>query len=248
MSTPPVPVLVFGATGPSGLCIVRESLHRGHHTIAYVRNPAKFPEDLAANPELEIIQGEMSDAAGVNAAVARIGASGVVISILGPSAPTAEVRKQPAGLYESFYADQILPAMKQHGVRRVLAMSTTSYIDTQGGDADSALRWVLRTGVWLTFGAAYRTMLGIAGVFRDEGEREGSEIEWTVYRVPVLLGGDASWAVDREQGDVHAGPTGSEWMYSIRRGQLARWLLDQAEDTAGRFVRAFPAVSTARVK
>ncbi|KAK0712436.1 hypothetical protein B0T26DRAFT_651575, partial [Lasiosphaeria miniovina] len=142
----------------------------------------------------------------------------------------------------------INPAMKQHGVRRVLTMSTTSYVDTKGGDADSALRWAMRTGVWLTFGAAYRAMLGIAGVFRDEGEREGSNIEWTVYRVPILLGVDASWAVDREQGHVHAGPTGPEWTYSIRRGQLARWLLDQAEDTTGRFVRAFPAVSTARAK
>lgn len=47
-------VLVFGATGPSGLCVLRELLHRNHHTIAYVRNPSKIPADLQSNPLLEV--------------------------------------------------------------------------------------------------------------------------------------------------------------------------------------------------
>ena len=47
-------VLVLGATGPSGICVVRELLHRNHRTIAYVRSPEKIPDDLKSNPLLEV--------------------------------------------------------------------------------------------------------------------------------------------------------------------------------------------------
>jgi putative NADH-flavin reductase len=56
MSSPSKPerVLVLGATGPAGVCLLRELLHRQHYSIAYVRNPSKVPADLAANPLLEV--------------------------------------------------------------------------------------------------------------------------------------------------------------------------------------------------
>jgi putative NADH-flavin reductase len=47
-------ILVLGATGPSGICLLRELLYRNHQTVAYVRNPTKIPADLAANPLLEV--------------------------------------------------------------------------------------------------------------------------------------------------------------------------------------------------
>jgi putative NADH-flavin reductase len=47
-------ILVLGATGPAGICLIRELLHRKHATIAYVRNPSKVPQDLASSPLLEV--------------------------------------------------------------------------------------------------------------------------------------------------------------------------------------------------
>src|SRR3569833_174228 len=47
-------ILVFGGTGPTGICLLRELLHRQHPTIAYARNPSKIPQDLALNPLLEV--------------------------------------------------------------------------------------------------------------------------------------------------------------------------------------------------
>jgi len=47
-------ILVFGGTGPAGICLLRELLFREHETIAFARNPAKIPEDLASNPLLEV--------------------------------------------------------------------------------------------------------------------------------------------------------------------------------------------------
>jgi hypothetical protein len=48
-------ILVFGGTGPAGICLVRELLHRKLPTLVYARNPSKLPEDLASNPLLEVL-------------------------------------------------------------------------------------------------------------------------------------------------------------------------------------------------
>lgn len=47
-------ILVLGATGPAGICLLRELVYREHLTIVYARNPSKIPEDLASNPLLEV--------------------------------------------------------------------------------------------------------------------------------------------------------------------------------------------------
>lgn len=48
-------ILVLGATGPSGICLLRELLFRKHNVVAYVRNPSKIPEDLVSSPLLEVL-------------------------------------------------------------------------------------------------------------------------------------------------------------------------------------------------
>jgi uncharacterized protein YbjT (DUF2867 family) len=50
---PSLTVLVLGGTGPAGINLLRELLHRKHKVVAYARNPQKVPEDLASHPSLE---------------------------------------------------------------------------------------------------------------------------------------------------------------------------------------------------
>jgi hypothetical protein len=47
-------VLILGATGPAGIVLLREFLHRKHATIAYVRTPSKILQDLTSDPLLEV--------------------------------------------------------------------------------------------------------------------------------------------------------------------------------------------------
>lgn len=47
-------VLVLGGTGPAGICLLREVLHRQHPTVAFARNTFKIPDDLSSNPLLEV--------------------------------------------------------------------------------------------------------------------------------------------------------------------------------------------------
>lgn len=47
-------VLVLGATGPAGICVLRELLHCKVATLAFCRSPRKIPKDLADNALLEV--------------------------------------------------------------------------------------------------------------------------------------------------------------------------------------------------
>lgn len=47
-------VLVLGATGPAGICLLRELVHRMYATVVFARTPSKIPNDLATNPLIEV--------------------------------------------------------------------------------------------------------------------------------------------------------------------------------------------------
>lgn len=53
-------VLVLGATGPAGICVLRELLSRNVPALAFCRNPGKIPKDLSDNALLEVGHGSPS--------------------------------------------------------------------------------------------------------------------------------------------------------------------------------------------
>ncbi|KAI0125306.1 hypothetical protein BJ170DRAFT_637243 [Xylariales sp. AK1849] len=224
-------ILVLGATGPAGICLLRELLHRQHATIAYVRSPAKIPQDLASNPLLEVIKGEMDDEASLSAAIAQ---SSTILSYLGPN-----TMRPPAPFpYPGHYA-KIFPLMREHGVKRIMAMSTVSA--AEASDTFNLVIYLMILFISTLAPAAYRTMLGIAKVFQEEAH----DLDWTVFRVAMIPGGDdeASWRKDRED-TTFAGYVGDkDYKYWARRGALARWLVDCAEGGQEQWVHKLPAVS-----
>src|SRR5258708_12393599 len=58
---------IFGATGGTGRQLVAQALEEGHTVTALVRTPAAFPMQ---HEQLTLIQGDVRDAASVEAAVA----------------------------------------------------------------------------------------------------------------------------------------------------------------------------------
>ncbi|KAH8890439.1 NAD(P)-binding protein [Thozetella sp. PMI_491] len=222
-------VLVLGATGPSGICLLRELLHRGHATIAYARTPSKIPEDLASNPLLEVIQGAMEDTEALSAAIAK---SKIIVSLLGPNQFSAPMP------YPSYYST-IFKLMRDNGVKRILAMSTVSADVPE--DKSQLLISFLVLAVRLLVPAGYRVMRDIAKVFKDEADG----LDWTIYRLAFIPGGDdeASWKTDRQH-TAHAGYVGDgkfkSWM---KRAGLARWLVDCVEGEQTKWIGKLPAVS-----
>ena len=47
-------ILVLGGTGPAGICLLRELVHRKHSCFVFARSPSKIPEDLRTSPLLEV--------------------------------------------------------------------------------------------------------------------------------------------------------------------------------------------------
>ncbi|RTE80871.1 hypothetical protein BHE90_004575 [Fusarium euwallaceae] len=227
-------VLVLGGTGPAGICLLRELIHRNHEVVAFARNPKKIPEDVSSSPLIEIIEGQLSDTEAVSTAVSK---SYVVVSLLGP---TIGDWKVDPSMMADFYKHSLFPAMRQHGVKRVYAMGTISIVRPE--DSRSLLRYFMVAFVRLIAGGAYRTIINISQTF----EEDAKGLDWTIYRIAGIPGGsdNESWKKDREDGKAFVGWVGETgWAMSQKRGALARWLVDAVEGGLADWTGKMPAVS-----
>ncbi|CZR45540.1 uncharacterized protein FPRO_15284 [Fusarium proliferatum ET1] len=231
---PSLTVLVLGGTGPAGICLLRELLHRKHKVVAYARSPQKIPEDLIADPSLEIIKGDLSDKAALDQAVVKVN---IVISLLGPLITD---RTSPPNSIPDFYRNSLFPAMRRRGVKRIFAMGTLTI--TQKQDSWTVLQPTVNLVVRAVFSNAYRAITTIGKTF----EIDAKDLDWTIFRISAIPGGSdkESWAKDRQDGKSFVGYVGQKgYTYSFPRGALARWLVDAAESGLQDWVRKAPAVS-----
>ncbi|KAH7234770.1 uncharacterized protein BKA55DRAFT_679533 [Fusarium redolens] len=227
-------VLVLGGTGPAGICLLRELLHRKHKVVAFARSPQKVPEDLASDPLLEIVKGDLSDKEALSRAMAKVD---IVLSLLGPQISD---RTTSPNAIPDFYKNSVFPAMRKHGVKRIFAMGTLSL--SQPEDSWTFIRPAMVLMVRTIASNAYRTIIQTGQVF----ENDAKDIDWTIYRIAAIPGGSdkESWANDRQDGKAFVGYCGQKGhTYSQRRGALAKWLVDAAEDGLQDWVRKMPAVS-----
>jgi uncharacterized protein YbjT (DUF2867 family) len=100
-----VNLLVVGATGGLGRDIVAESLERGHHTAAVVRDPprAELPEAV------QVVQGDVLDRSSLRSAAA--GRDAVICGLGTPSA------RRPSTLLARG-TENLVEAMTEADVRR----------------------------------------------------------------------------------------------------------------------------------
>jgi hypothetical protein len=184
-------ILVLGATGPTGILLVREALAAPwkHTVVLYVRSPEKIPEDISTHPAVTVVKGELDDVHAISTAMDGIQA---VVSALGPSVKRGPFH--PSGTPLAHGYSHIITAMSSHNVKRLIALGTASITDPN--DKFSYQFWVLVNGVATLARNAYKDVVAIGGVIRGEG----AELEWTIARVPVLT--------DQQSGEVTAGYVG----------------------------------------
>ena len=107
--------VIFGATGPTGRHLVDQALTAGHDVTAVGRRP----DALAPRPRLTVVTGDVLDPGTAQRAVAG---GDAVLSSLG-----TPLTRRPVTVY-SRSAANIVAAMHRHGVRRLLAV-TSSVMD-----------------------------------------------------------------------------------------------------------------------
>ncbi len=109
-------VVIFGASGGTGRELVRQALDAGHDVTAFVRDVTRLG---VTHERLRVAQGDVRHAAAVSATTAGQDA---VLSALGPSKPDFDAM--------TVGARNILAAMNEHGVRRLVTLTGAGVPDS----------------------------------------------------------------------------------------------------------------------
>lgn len=172
-----------------------------------------------------------------NALSSAMARASAVISLLGPNVYD---RHMNHSLFADIYISSVFPLMREHGVRRILAMGTLSI--KLPDDKFNIMQCILPYLMPLLANFAYQNVLNIRRAF----ESHGDGLDWTVFRIAHIPGGsdEASWRKDRLDGELFTGWIGENgWTMSLKRGALARWLVNAVEGDADNWIGKMPGIS-----
>ncbi|MET7303185.1 NAD(P)H-binding protein [Embleya sp. NPDC005575] len=213
-------ITVFGATGPTGRRLTEQALAAGHQVTAVSRRVDALP--LRAG--LTVAAVDVADAAAVAAAVAG---SGAVVSTVGVP-PTRE--------RVTVYSDgvrNILAGMEQHGVKRLMAVSSSVADPNWRPSGEHFFNLVMDPLVNRKVAkTAHDDMRRMEALMGESG------LDWTVVRPGGLF-------EHEEVTDYELGEDSVDGLYTART-DLAAAMLSQLEEP--RFVRKAMGVATRDVK
>jgi putative NADH-flavin reductase len=163
-------VSIFGASGATGVLLTQRCLAAGYEVTALLRTPEKFP----LRDRVRVVQGDAFDPAAVAKAVE---AADVVLSALGArSWKKEDVLERAVPL--------IVEAMRQAGVRRIIALGSA-------GATEDSLRKQPFYARWVAGNLIYKTFLK----WPVESQRaqwkilSASGLDWTMVMPPMLVNG-----------------------------------------------------------
>ncbi len=209
-------IALFGATGPTGRFVIEEALRQGHSLSVYTRDARKLQ---AFKGRIDIVEGNLQD----KVAIAKcLHGSDAVISALGPNSLKVQGdRPVMHGL------SNIIEAMKQSSIRRLIQISTAAYRDPKDGFAFNVRAFALLFKVIARKGS--EDIRATAELITK------SDLEWTLVRIPNLKDGPAAGGIDKGwYGKTRLG-------MKLSRGNLAKFLVEQVSDTS--FIRAAPGIA-----
>ena len=147
-------ITVFGGTGPTGLLLIQQALNEGHTVVAYARTPSKLP----VHDNLTVAEGQLEGASAIAEAVRG---SDAVLSPLGLATIKADSSPLAAGYRH------ITAAMREHGVKRLVALGPLAMTDPADG---KDLRIALMVRSVRTFARPlYDALVTIGGLIRQSG-------------------------------------------------------------------------------
>jgi putative NADH-flavin reductase len=194
-------LLVLGATGGTGLEIVRRGIEQRHSVTAFVRSPERLKP---FRDQITIKQGDLLNSAELEKVIQGHDA---VVSGFGPRAPIA---KADANLLQQF-AIALTRAMLHAGVRRVVVESVAFLFKDSIVPPAYLLGRLLFPGVVADSSAMER-------IFRE------SELDWTIVRPPRLT--DKAYTGKYRVREGHLPRFG----FTISRADVADFLVKAVED------------------
>jgi putative NADH-flavin reductase len=155
--------VVLGATGGTGLEIVRQAIQHGHSVTAFVRSPERLKP---LGNRITIKQGDLLNSAELEKAISGHDA---ILSGFGPRVPIA---KTDANLLRNF-ATALTTAMHQAGIRRAVIVSTAFLFKDSIVPPTYLFGRLFFSGVVIDASAMER-------IFIESG------LDWTIVRPPQL--------------------------------------------------------------
>ena len=209
-------VTLFGATGKTGRSLIAEALRRGIDVTVFARAGSSFEDS-----NVRVVRGALTDGALLEEAIRGADA---VLSALGP---TALSHRNDLAITRA--TDAIILAMKQVGVKRLIAVSTGTAVDPEDG-RDWKI-WLPALLIRFAMRSVYADIVGTATTIR------ASELDWTMVRVALLKDRPAS-------GRLNVGLYGiTRHSLAIPREDVAKFMLDQIGSRD--FVNKAPGLSSA---
>ncbi len=194
-------LVVLGATGRTGVEIVRQAIERGHAVTVFVRSPDPL---RAFNGRVSVQQGDLLNS---DALEQVIRGHDAVVSAFGPRTP---VSKTDQNLLQRF-ATALTNAMLQAGVKRVVVESVAFLFK------DSIVPPAYLLGR-LFFPAIVADASAMERIFEE------SDLDWTMVRPPELT--DKPYTGKYRVREGHLPRFG----FKISRADVADFMLNAAED------------------
>ena len=162
-------ITVFGATGKTGLEVVKQALELGHHVSAFVRDPNKV---VLKHVNLTVFKGDVLELSDVTQALKQQAA---VIIALGAGNSLGKTRVRSLG------TANIIESMNHHGIERILAVSAMGVLES----------WQTLSFMNKLF---FATLLKNARIDHEAQEKhiKNSSLKWTIVRPSALTDGEAT--------------------------------------------------------
>ena len=161
-------VIVFGATGKTGIHVCREALEQGHEVTAFTRSAGKIEGQVT---DLQVAQGDVTDADSVAASVAGQDAAIVALGSNGLRDKTTL----------SVGTRNVVDGMIKHKVGRLVVLSAAGV-----GESWGQISWLAKI--------LFRTLL--RNIYADHVAQEellrGSSLDWMIVRAAILKDGSAT--------------------------------------------------------
>ena len=194
-------ILIFGATGGTGVNLVTQGLKAGHHITAFVRNPSRLSIN---NTNLNVIQGDVLSLSDVENSIKS---QDLIISVLGNKTSDALWK---SNTIISNGVKNIISGMKKNGVRRLLFVASFG----------------VNQRIFLPEKIVIKTILKnlFADIPRQEELIKKSGLDWTIIH-PARLVNTPQTGKYKSGLDLHIG------LFSkISRSDVADFLISNAKN------------------
>lgn len=190
-------VLIFGATGATGQCLMEQALVLGHNVTAFARNPSAIAE---GHDRLSVVRGDVLEPASIEAAM--VGQDAVLCAL--------GVKSRSATTVLSTGMKNIIATMEKSGTRRIVCESSLGVADSRN-----------QTG--FIFGKIIIPLI-FKGLFEDKERQEGeirqSNLDWVIVRPARLTNGS-------QKGRYRVVTDNAKVGIQISRADVAAFMLEQ---------------------